>query len=117
LKPYNVGIIRGHKISEERVVGTRSLFKASNTEALFSLLNSNRVDVAVCERLFGSLMAKKINTSIRVVEPPLASVDFYLYLHKKHEPLVSKISAALKAMKRDGTHERLRLQGQGAFIK
>lgn len=112
LKPYHVGIVRGHKISEANVVGTRSLFKARNTEALFLLLNNNRVDVAVCEREFGSMMARKINPGIQVMEPPLARQDFYLYLHKKHEPLVLKISEALKAMKRDGTYERLRLQGQ-----
>ena len=112
LRSYNVAIVRGHKISEENVVGTRSLFKARDAEVLFSLLNNNRVDVAVCEKLFGSLMAKKINPAIKAVEPPLASRDFYLYLHKKHEPLVLKISAALKAMKRDGTYERLQLQAQ-----
>ena len=112
LKPYNVAIVRGHKISEENVVGTRSLFKATNAAILFSLLNSNRVDVAVCERLFGSMMAKKINPEIMAMEPPLARRAFYLYLHKKHKPLVGRISEALKAMKRDGTYERLRLQGQ-----
>jgi polar amino acid transport system substrate-binding protein len=111
LKPYHVGIVRGHKISEANVVAARSVFKARDTEALFSLLNINRVDVAVCERRFGSMMAKKINPEIRVMEPPLARLDFYLYLHKKHEPLVSRISEALRAMKRDGTYERLLLQG------
>jgi polar amino acid transport system substrate-binding protein len=110
LKSYNVAIVRGHKISEENVVGTRGLFKARDAEALFSLLNNNRVDIAICERLFGSLMAMKTNPAIRPVEPPLAKSNFYLYLHKKHEPLVSKISAALKAMKQDGTYERIRLQ-------
>jgi polar amino acid transport system substrate-binding protein len=112
LKPYNVAIVRGHKISEANVVGTRSLIQARNTEALFLLLNNNRVDVAVCERLFGSVMAKKINPEIRVMEPPLARLDFYLYLHTKHEPLVLRVSEALKAMKRDGSYERLRIQGQ-----
>jgi polar amino acid transport system substrate-binding protein len=112
LKPYNVGIVRGHKISEANVVGTRSLIQVRNTEALFLLLNSNRVDVAVCEKLFGSMMAKKINPEIRAMEPPLAKVDFYLYLHARHEPLVLRVSEALKAMKRDGAYERLRRQGQ-----
>lgn len=112
LKPYNVAIVRGHKISEANVVGTRSLFKARNTEALFSLLHNNRVDVAICERVFGSMMARKINPAIKSMEPPLARLDFYLYLHKRHEPLILKISESLKAMKRDGTYERLRLQGQ-----
>jgi polar amino acid transport system substrate-binding protein len=110
LKPYNVAIVRGHKISEANVIGTRSLFRARNAEALFLLLNNNRVDVAVCERVFGSMMARKINPEIKSMEPPLARLDFYLYLHNKHKPLVLKLSEALKAMKRDGTYERLRLQ-------
>jgi polar amino acid transport system substrate-binding protein len=111
LKPYHVGIVRGHKISEANVVGTRSLIKARDTEALFSLLNNHRIDVAVCEKRFGSMTAKKINPEIKVMEPPLARMDFYLYLHKRHEPLVLIISEALKAMKRDGTYERLLRQG------
>jgi polar amino acid transport system substrate-binding protein len=111
LKPYHVAIIRGHKIAEANVVGTRSLMEVRDTEALFWVLNKNRVDVVVCERLFGSMVAKMINSEIMVLEPPLARQDFYLYLNKKHEPLVSRISGALQAMKRDGAYERLRRQG------
>ncbi len=111
LKPCNVAIIRGHKIAEANVVA-HSLTKARNAEILFSLLNSDRVDVAICERLFGSMMAKKINSEIKGLEPPLATADFYLYLHKKHEALVPKIAKALETMKRDGTYKRLWMQGQ-----
>ena len=83
LRSYNVAIVRGHKISEENVVGTRGLFKARNAEALFSLLNNNRVDIAICERLFGSLTAMKTNPAIRPVEPPLANSNFYLVSIRK----------------------------------
>jgi polar amino acid transport system substrate-binding protein len=111
LKPYHVAIIRGHKIAEANVVA-RSLIKARNAEILFLLLNNDRVDVAICERLFGSMMARKTNPEIKGLEPPLATADFYLYLHKKHEALVPEIAKALETMKRDGTYKRLWLQGQ-----
>jgi len=112
LRPYHVAIVRGHKLSEANVKGTQSLIRTGNAEALFRLLNSDRTDVAVCERRFGSLTAKRINPQIKGLEPPLASVNFYLYLHKKHEPLVPRVSHAIKAMKGDGTYERLLIQSE-----
>lgn len=107
LKPYNVAIVRGHKISEANVIGTRSLVKARNAELLMSLLNENRVDVAVCERRFGSMAAKKLDPQITALEPPLAKLDFYIYLHKKHNALASPLANALRDMKRDGTYQRI----------
>jgi polar amino acid transport system substrate-binding protein len=107
LKPYNVAIIRGHKISETHIGEPRSLVKARDTEALFRLLDNDRVDLVVCERLFGTMKAKKINPRIKVLEPPLVTLDFYLYLHKRHQALIPKISEALQAMKKDGTYQKL----------
>ncbi|MDH5297937.1 MAG: transporter substrate-binding domain-containing protein [Desulfobulbaceae bacterium] len=109
LQPYDVAIVRGHKISEKNVTGTRSLIKAENTELLFGLLKNNRADVVVCERIFGLAAAKDAGIAgVRVLEPPLARLDFFVYLHKKHAAMVPKLAKALKEMRADGSYRRIR---------
>jgi hypothetical protein len=40
-------------------------------------------------------------------------LEFYLYLHKKHQAIVPLVAEALRAMKRDGAYQRiLRQHGQ-----
>lgn len=108
LKPYDVAIIRGHKISEQNVVGTHSLTKTDNVEMLFTLLKNNRADVVVCEQFFGFDMAKKIGLEdIRILDPPLATLDFFIYLHKRHRNIVPRLAEAIEKMHEDGTYDRI----------
>ena len=44
---------------------------------------------------------------MKVHEPPLASVDMYMYMHKEHAHLVPKLAQALKDMKADGTYRKI----------
>ena len=111
LKPYNVAIIKGHKISEKMVTGTRSLTKAENLKALFNLLKNDKVDVAICERMFGSQMARTLKISdIVVIDPPLAELNFFVYLHKKHELLIPGLTKTINEMHIDGTYKRIMAQ-------
>ena len=115
LKPYNVAIIKGHKISEKMATETRSLTKAENLKALFNLLKNDKVDVAICERMFGSQMARALKISdIVVIDPPLAELNFFVYLHKKHELLIPGLTKALNEMHIDGTYKRIMAKGNKA---
>ncbi len=58
LESFNVGIIKGHKISEKMATRTRSLTKADDLESLFKLLKNDTVDIAVCEQTFVFEMVK-----------------------------------------------------------
>ncbi|MCP3892095.1 MAG: amino acid ABC transporter substrate-binding protein [Desulfobulbaceae bacterium] len=108
LIPHNVAIIKGHKISEKMVVGTRSLTRANDLESLFNLLKTNMVEVVVCELGFGTEMARKLNiTEIIVSEPPLAKLNFFVYLHKKHEILIPGLTKAINEMHIDGSYNRI----------
>lgn len=112
LKFYNVAIIRGDKMSEAKLTTTRSLMMVENTELLFTLLKNNRVDLVLCEYFIGKHMAKQLRIDdVRVLDPPLAEEDFYIYLHKKHEPLITALSEAIDKMHQDGTYARIYLQG------
>ncbi len=109
LKPYDVGIINGYKILERNIVGTRSLTKVESTDLLFTLLEKDRADVIVAIRVFGLETIKKRKLKgIKALSPPLAVKETFMYLHKKHKrDIVSRVAAALKEMKADGTYDRM----------
>jgi polar amino acid transport system substrate-binding protein len=112
LAPYDVGIIRGHKICELNIKNSLSLTKVDNTELLFLLLKNNRADVVVVERIFGMAMLTQLGLhDVAMLEPPLATQEFFLYLHNKHEDIAPRIARAIKEMKNDGTRERIYREG------
>lgn len=116
LKPYNVGFIKGHKVCEENIREARSLTTTDNMEDLFQLLAKDRVDLVVVEQLFGLAMMQKLKLQdIIVIEPPLARLEFFLYLHKRHQDLVPQVSNAIAQMKNDGSHERIYREGLKRF--
>ncbi len=108
LKPYRIGIIRGWKILESNIVGTRSLEIVGSAEALFNLLEKDRIDIAVTGKAEGlNRIREQKMKNIRVLNPPLAKKEMFLYLHKKHEKLVPEIAASLKDMKREGKYNQI----------
>lgn len=108
LKPYDVGIVTGWKILEANIVGTRSLTKVRDPEALFSLLVHERVDLVVFDLIKGNALIKKRRLSgVKAIDPPLAKRDMFLYLNRRHADLVPRLTMALREMKRDGTFERI----------
>jgi polar amino acid transport system substrate-binding protein len=108
-KPYNVAIVRGWKILEANLADVKSLVKVKNQELLFSLLGKHRTDIAVYSRFEGQEMIKKLGLqSVRVLQPPLATREMFLYLNKKHLPLIPAIAKQLRRMKHDGTYDRIR---------
>ncbi|OGR36024.1 MAG: hypothetical protein A2051_02655 [Desulfovibrionales bacterium GWA2_65_9] len=112
LKPYNVAYLNGWKILDASVHGTRSLLRVKSIDALFALLDKERIDVALVDPLMGWAALQRLRLKgIRALEPPLTRQDMYIYLHKRHAGLVPKLDAALREMKRDGTIKRLTQDG------
>ncbi|MDZ7760731.1 MAG: hypothetical protein U5L00_10805 [Desulfovermiculus sp.] len=54
---------------------------------------------------YKSLLSNPEQTGM--LEPPLASRNMYLYMHKKHRHLVELLAGALRRMKQDGTYARI----------
>ncbi len=107
LKPYSVGIVTGWKLVEKNTQ-ISMLTKVKNAELLFKILNNNRVDIIIYERLMGySIIKKQKLAHVKALEPPLVTVEMFFYLHKKHSSLVPKVEIALKEMKRDGVYDLL----------
>lgn len=108
LLPYDAGIPNGWKILERNVVGTRSVTKLENGEQLFSMLDKDRIDIALIEKLQGLRFVKEMGIkNIKTLQPAFLEGDWFMYVNKKHEALVPKLAAAIKSMKNDGTHQRI----------
>jgi len=108
LASYNIGMVTGWKLIEVNAKKYKTLTKVRNTEQLFKLLKNGRADVVLIERWQGLYQAKQLGLdNIHVVEPPFAQKEMFFFLNKKHQALVPKLTQALRAMKEDGTYQRL----------
>lgn len=108
LQPYDVAIITGWKILEESIKNTRSLHKVRDERILFNLLARDQVDIVVYSRLGGEATIRDMGLQgIKVLEPPFAVREMFLYLNAKHAGLVAPVSESLKKMKEDGAYQRI----------
>lgn len=114
LKPYHVGLINGWKIVEANTTGVRTRTGVKNEEALFTLLEKGRVEVVVIDLYTGQEAVRSLGyQGVRALSPPLERRDMYIYLHRRHLGLAPRLAEALRAMKRDGTYQRLVRAGMG----
>jgi len=107
LNPYNVAIIKGHQKARSMLDNPASVLEVQEFDLLFELLEKDRADVVICERYEGLETLKALGIrDVRIYEPPLLTLDVYVYLHKKHSELVPALAQALQEMKEDGTFTR-----------
>lgn len=107
LKQHTVGIIGGWKILEEKTRGGKDVKIVKDHAALFDLLEHNRVELVIIDRLEGiELLRQRHQVTGVPLGPPLATKNMYIYLHRRHMALIPPLTKALKAMKQDGTFRR-----------
>jgi polar amino acid transport system substrate-binding protein len=108
LLPYSVGIVTGWKIVERNTKDAPSRFMVDSADQLFRMLDEDRIDIAVIEQMVGLETVSRLGIKgVRVLSPPLLSGDWFLYLHKKHADLITKVDSEIRKMKKDGTYERI----------
>ncbi len=108
LKPYDVGILTGWKILERMITDSHGLVKLETGAQLFSMLDKDRIDVAVIEKLEGLHFIQSMGLQgIRVLQPALVEGDWFLYLHKRHAALAPLLAEELRRMKQDGSYQRI----------
>jgi len=110
LKPYNIAFINGWKLFEKKVTDYKSLIRTRNSKQLFDLLENNRADIALYDLWSGVWHIKQSKSKIDYLRPSIASYQLYLYINKKHEKLLPDLTQALKAMKEDGTYQKIYTQ-------
>ncbi len=108
---YSLAIISGWKIFEEnfgQYENAIDIIKIDDEKQAFSLLLNGRVDFFSYSQWAGLYYLKKNNISdIKMLNNPLASPKFYIYLHKKHKDIVNILARELKKMKEDGTYKKI----------
>lgn len=107
LKPYSVTHIHGWVVFERNLVEGQAVTAVKEPRQMFSMLDSGRVDMALYERWQGLYRAKAHGAQVRVHEPPLASVEMFMYVHKSHQDLVEPLAKALRGMKADGAYQAI----------
>lgn len=107
LARYSVGYVIGYKIFERNVNAARDITTVRGIDQLFPLLVSGRADVVLLDRWQGLWLAREAGLAVRALDPPLARVPMFAYLHRRHQALVAPAAAALVEVKRDGTWQRL----------
>lgn len=112
-----VGIINGWKILERKVTPIANVTKVKSVDALFRLLQNNRVDIVIYEHWAGEKLIKDLSLKAKVHFPPLATKELFIYLHKEHAHLADKLAAALKNMKSDGTYKKIKEKTLKLYMK
>ncbi|MDO8934039.1 MAG: hypothetical protein Q7U97_16730, partial [Rhodocyclaceae bacterium] len=62
------------------------------------------------ERWQGNHIIRERGIKAKMLQPPLATTEMFMYLHTKHARLVEPAARALRAMKADGTYQRIAAQ-------
>lgn len=118
LKPYDVAIINGWKILEKNVTGTRSLTRVASPGDLFNLIELGRAEIVLYGQWLGlQYIHDKGLSGIKLLSPPLAEKETFIYLHKKHQSLVPRAAQAIRDMKADGSFQRITDQTLGHLLK
>lgn len=108
LEKHSVGHIKGWKIFEQNLRPATQITTVDTPEQLFSMLDKNRIDVALYERWLGHALARQMGIQkVHVVEPPLAVREMFIYLHRRHADKIPAIASALRSIKADGMYSKV----------
>lgn len=103
-----VAAIRGWRIYEKNIPGDTCVTWVSTAQQLFKMLDSGRAQVILHERYSGRGFLDSLGMQgVFEAKPPLAKRPMYLYLHKSRADLVEPLARTLRAMKADGSYDRI----------
>lgn len=105
LNRYKSIIVRGVKHTDKitRNIDNKNVKVIDSPEAMMRFLNKGRAQLALTNPLEGDLVIKKLGyNSLELIEPPLAELPLYHYVHKDHAELVPLIDQKLIELKANG---------------
>ncbi|WDE09968.1 substrate-binding periplasmic protein [Thalassomonas haliotis] len=118
LKNYKLVKVRGVKHTNNITAGLDQVYEVNSSEAMFKLLRSGRVDVALTNTLDGNLVLKRLGyTNIIAMDNPLAVLPLYHYIHEKHRALVPAINQEIKRLKNNGDLQKLIEKAKSQIIR
>lgn len=116
LRSRSVGYKRGVKAVEMNLVPGTHAEPVASMEQAFRKLSLGRTDIVIDVRPDGLATIKKLGLKgLRVLEPPLLTVESFHYLHVKNSDLVAPLAEALKQMAGEGLIRRIQLQVEQSY--
>ena len=107
LSNYRTGYILNWKISERLVGHSKNAVAVRTPEILFSMLEKDRLDVA----LFYVLPTQNIAHIHELPKVYISDIrlkfDAFMFIRREHQDKLPAIESALKAMKRDGSYDKI----------
>jgi polar amino acid transport system substrate-binding protein len=106
-KKHSATTVRGYKSVERRLKSQAGNF-ANSVESALKMLVYDRVEIVVLSKLDLQTSMRKGNyPNVHILEPPISKVQLYHMLHVSQEALIPAVAAVLKAMKADGSYQRI----------
>lgn len=107
LNKYKTTYLEGWQIFKNNTQNHPSIVTVKTPQDMFDDLVQLNTEVILYERWQGLWRAKELGLKLKSLEPPLASMEMFMYLNKKHKDKATKVAMALVQMKNDGTYEKI----------
>jgi len=110
LKPYHVAVRTGTVIQVNNVkkVNPQETTYVPTNEKLFELLEQEKVDVVIAERVMARGMKKKLDLMHIYQSPVLLRKKMYLFFNKKHSDKIKTFEQTLLKMNEEGYQKRFK---------
>ncbi len=102
LKKYKVGIVRGIAHAKVATTGLASVAESYTYEAMYKLLNTGRIDVAIDAGVNGIYHTKKLGYENIQPVGELARLDLFNVINSKSKAFAPRITAAIHALQGSG---------------
>ncbi|MCD4721492.1 MAG: hypothetical protein K8S13_16760 [Desulfobacula sp.] len=114
LSSYKILYLSGIKVTENGMdvagIPSENRLGVYDIDNAFYLLNLGRGDIAIVSPSTGRASLKKLgisNNSIKMLTPPVVTINLYPYMHKKYAVLAKKLAGKLKEMKENGKYDEI----------
>lgn len=117
LKRFSLAYIRGWVVFDNNVPKAAMINKVLLPEALFKVVERERVQLALYEKKMGLSVIKQLAIQgVRAVNDSLLMTPIYIYLHKKHRDIIPQLTKAIQDMKQDGSYEEIMQRTLGKVL-
>ncbi len=107
LARYRVGVVRGVAHAEKAVEGLANVTVVDKYEQLYRMIDAGRIDLGVDTGINGHAEIAALGFKEIEQVGDIAGYDLHHILHPRHEALVPKVSAVIKAMQASGELDKL----------
>jgi polar amino acid transport system substrate-binding protein len=101
LRPYQLCVLRGLKLSEQGTEGMNRMI-GNSVDHLIEMLRRDRCQVAILGRASWLEIDRLKAGPLRELQPPIATLQLFHYVNKRHAALVPKLAETLRQMRVEG---------------